>query len=107
MASGIKLYQGADRDIVISHDDTDLTSATEIEFRIDCDPQITKTLTGGGIGGVTSSEFTVTIEDSDTANIDSKEYDFHVRSEKAGIWTQGEPNPKTVRVIYSSFTSTK
>ncbi len=107
MASPIRLYQGADRDIVLTHNDANLATASEIEVRIDTPTQIEKTLTGGGVSGVTSSQFTVTIEDADTDDVLSGEYRIQCRSTKAGIVTQGEINPQFVQIVDSIFTDTE
>lgn len=108
MSSPLKFYQGAHRDIIVSHDDVNLASATEIEVRIDTPQQITKTLTGGGVSGVTSSQFTVSIEDSDTSDVCSGEYRIQVRSTSAaGVITQGEINPSNVVIVDSIFTTTE
>ncbi len=108
----IELYQGADRDIIVSHDDSNLTSAIEIECKIDTPSPITKTLTGGGISGVTATQFTVTIEDTDTSNVpaggdgaNGAHYRIQYRYTAAdGTITHGKSSPQEVEVIDSIFT---
>lgn len=112
MASPTIIYQGADRDIVVTHDDTDLATATEIEViiastRQELPTSILKTLTGGGVSGVTSTEFTVTIEDADTLSATPGEYDIQCRATSAaGVRTQGIFNPNKVKITDSLFTDT-
>lgn len=103
----IRLYQGSDRSIVVYHDDTGLASATEIEFRIDTPTPIDKTLSGGGVSGVTASQFTVAISDDDTSDVLSGEYEMEARSTKAGVITTCELNPRFCQIVDSIFTDTE
>ena len=106
MAGSIILYQGADRDIVVTHDEATLVSATEIECRISANGYtIDKTLTGSGISGVTATEFTVTIDDGDTADIPSGHYEIQYRYTSAsGTVTHGVSSPTQVEIRDSIFT---
>ena len=61
MTRPIEIFQGEDETIVVETN-IDLSAATEIDFRIDTDPQIAKTLSAGGVTAVTASQFFVAID---------------------------------------------
>jgi hypothetical protein len=107
MANPIKLWQGADRDIICTHDEPTLTGATEIEVVIDSPSQITKSLTGGGVLAVTTSSFTIAISDTDTVDTPSGEYEIDCRATIGGVITHGLMNPRKVRIIDSKFSNTE
>ena len=102
MAS-ISLYQGEDKTIVVNTNE-DLTTATEIEFRIDCSPQVVKTLTGGGISGVTATGYAIALEPGDTTNIDAGEYKIQSRyTDSGGNINHGKFVPNKLKLIESIF----
>ena len=102
----LEIYKGADQQIDIESN-IDLTSATEIEFTIDTDTQIAKTLTGGGISSVTTTQFTVQIDAGDTADIAHDTYKFQVRATIAGKKKQGRLRPNKIILKDSVFESSR
>jgi hypothetical protein len=99
----IELAQGAD-EVVDVLSNIDLTTATEIDFRIDTQPQLVKTLTGGGIGSVTATQFTVTIDAADLATVPAGPYKYQVQATIAGLVKQGLFQPDKIKVTDSIFT---
>ena len=73
------LYKGEDKTIVVEMN-TDISAATEIEFYIDTDSQIKKTLSGGDISGVTATQFSVAIVPGDTDSVNVGSYRFQARA---------------------------
>ena len=105
MSSTIKLFQGADRTITVTSD-KDLTTATEVEVRIDTPKQIIKTKTGGGVTNIIATGFDILIEDGDTTDIASGEYRIQARSTAStGIITHAQLAPSAVTVADSIFTT--
>lgn len=95
----IELYQGENKSIVVTTN-VDLTTATEIEFRIDSSPQIIKKLTTSGITGVTATQYTINIEPGDTSSIGAGEYKIQARyTDSSGDIHHGKftPNKLTLR----------
>ncbi len=101
--SKFELYQGEDKTLIIGTNE-DLTTYTQIEFVIDSPRQIKKTLTGGGISGVTASQFSVQIDAADTKNVNPGRYKYQTRATSSGSKTyHGKTVPNGVRVLHSSF----
>ena len=98
-----EIYQGEDKTLTISPG-ADLTSYTEIEFIIDSPRQIKKTLSGGGIGSVTATQFNVDIDAADTARVSPGEYKYQVRATNgSGDKFHSKLTPNYVRILHSSF----
>jgi len=107
MSQPIELFQGTDRDIIVKHNDSTLPSADEIEAVIDTSPQIVKSLTGGGISGVSATQLTISVEDTDTVSKMPGEYTIELRStDSNGKKTWGEIRPGYVVIIDSKFSNT-
>ena len=79
MVLPIEIYQAEDRNIVVSHADSALTTATEIEARIDTTPQIKKLLSASEITNVTATSLTVVIDDGDTSSKMSGDYRMQIK----------------------------
>lgn len=71
-----RVYQGEGKSILVtvSDSDIDLTTATEIEFTVDTNPQIKLTLSGSTITNVTTKSFTINLAASDTSSIEAGTY---------------------------------
>ncbi len=103
MAAGITLYQGETKLIIVETNE-DLSSAVEIEFRVDTNPQIIKTLTGSGIANVTTTQFEVTIEPEDTESVPAGPYKYQMRStDNSGNITNGKFSPNKMQIKPSIF----
>lgn len=102
-----KIYQGSDFSLVVSHNFYNLTSASEIELRIDTPTQIVKKMTEGGIYSVTASTFTCFISDEDTQDIESGEYRIQCLATVSGNKSFGQLSPSTIRIEDSIFTTTE
>ena len=74
-----EIFQGEDKAFTVSTNE-DLSSATEIQVTVDTPKAIRKTLTGGDISAVTSSEFTVQFAAGDTATTCSGSYKWQVQA---------------------------
>jgi len=103
MTRPIEVFQGEDEVIVVQTGTTDLTSATEIDFRIDTQPQIAKTLTGGGVTGVSATQFFVTIDAGDTSSVAAGNYKYQCRATLAGKLQNGRFTPNKFIVRDSVF----
>lgn len=107
MAKPINITQSSSKTIQIRQDSSstlDFTAADEIEILIDSDPQIKKTLTGGGVTSVLANSFTVVLSDSDT-QVRSGEFGWEGRYTVGTTKTPGRLNPSKVRIIDSAFDS--
>ena len=105
MAGKPVIYQGATKILQVTTS-TDLSSATEIEFRIDSPVQISKTLTGGGVSNVTSTQFDVTIANTDTTNTPAGEYKYQARATIGANVIQGKFQPNKLIIRDSVFVDT-
>lgn len=104
MASTIRIYQGSGKNITWNHKETGLTSADEIEFLIDSEPQVKKTKTGGGIVGISATSFTVVLDGDDTRTLKAPdEVCVEVRYTTGTTITHGRLNPSRVQIIDSAF----
>lgn len=106
MAEVVRIVQGSDKTITVDHQESALVSATEIEIVVDSVPQIKKTLTGGGIYGVTASQFTVEFSADDSDHIASGEFNWEARYTAGGKKRSGRLVPSRVRIIDSAFENT-
>lgn len=104
MAAGPEVFQGATKVITVQTN-IDLAAATEIEFRIDTCPTITKTMTGGGISGLSATEFKVTIEPEDTESIKAGVYKYQARATVGASKIQGRFKPNKLTIKESVFTT--
>jgi len=100
----IEIFQGNDQVIVVESN-IDLTTATEVEFRIDTQPQIVKTLTGGQVTDVTTTQFSVAIDAADTASVAAGRYKFQCRTTIAGDTLNGRFTPDKIIIRDSIFTN--
>lgn len=100
----IEIYQDNDQVIVVESN-LDISTATEIEFRIDTQPQIVKTLSGGQITGVTTTQFSVAIDASDTASVAAGRYKFQCRTTIDGDILNGRFTPDKIILRNSIFTN--
>lgn len=101
----VRVYQGENKDIVVPTN-IDLSSYTEIEFRVDTPSQIIKKLSNGEISGVTSSQFTVAIIPGDTETVEAGNYKFQVLATASdGKLTLGKFKPDRFTVEDSIFTT--
>lgn len=103
----IELYQGENKTIVVSTN-VDLTTATEIEFTVakvdNVKTKFTKTLTGGAISGVTSTQYSVAVSPEDTDDFPSGEYIVQARyTDASGNIFQGKFVPNKVKILGSLF----
>jgi len=102
----IELKQGTDRYIVVRHNTSDMASATEIEAVIDTSPQIVKTL-ASGISGVSATQLTIKVEDTDTLNKMPGEYSIELRvTDTIGDVISHDIKPDHVVIIDSKFSNT-
>lgn len=102
----LKLKQGTDELISISHNYPSLTTAQEISVYIDTPSQIVKTL-GDGISNVTDETYLLAIAASDTANVPSGEYDIQARIlSSSGSVLGGQIQPSKVVIRPSVWTNT-
>lgn len=107
MSRQIRIWQGADKTVNVTHDYTDLPSATEIEVFIGkkSDAEITKDLSAG-ITGVTSTNFVLTIDSTDSTDVKPGEYDIQARITTAsGDVLFGRIQPCTVTIRPTVFSS--
>ncbi len=103
MAGAPIVYQGATK-IVHVRTNIDMTTFPEIEVVIDTDTQIRKTLTGGGITNVTSTQFDVKIEPADTENVCPGPYKYQARgTDSSGDKIQGRFFPNKIKIKDSAF----
>jgi len=84
----IRIYQGATRNIVVKTSQN-LVGSDDIEVRIDTCPNIMKSIIGGGISGLTASQFVVTIDAADTENVPVANYEMQARAITGSVKTQG------------------
>lgn len=103
-SAAIRIYQGEDKTIVVTTNE-DISTATEIEFVIDTSTQIKKTFTAGQITNVTSTQFTVQIDASDTETVEAGEYLFQCRATVADKIRQGVFSPDKIEIRDSAFTT--
>jgi len=100
-----ELFQGEDKTITVLTN-IDLTSYTEIEFNIDTPTQIKKTKTGGGITGITASQFSVQIDAGDTETVPAGSYKFQARgTDSSSKKVNGKFQPNKLVVKDSIFVS--
>ena len=102
MTRPIELYQGEDKTIIVEMNDY-ISAATEIEFYIDTDTQIKKTLTGGKVSSVTSTQFQVQIDAADTETKDAGAYKFQARATIATKKYNIKFTPNKVMILNSIF----
>jgi hypothetical protein len=100
----IEIFQGDDEVITVETGLTDLTTASEIEFAIDAYPQIVKTLTGGHISDVSTSQFLVAIDAADTASVTAGNYKYQCQATVAGKISHGRFTPNKIIIRNSVFT---
>jgi hypothetical protein len=103
MTRPIEIYQGQDDEITVLTGTTDLTTATEIDFRIDTYPQVVKTLSAGQITALTATQFLVTIDAADLASVEAGNYKYQCRATLAGKIRQGKFTPNKIIVRDSVF----
>ena len=97
------IFQGEDRTFTVTTSE-DLSSAAEIEYRIDTSPQVAKTKTGGGITNVTSAGFDVTITAGDTENITAGTYVVQCRyTDGSNNTINGRFKPNKVEIRENIF----
>ncbi len=107
MSRQITIWQGADKTINVTHDYTDLPSATEVEVFIGNtdDPEITKDLSTG-ISGVTATAFVLTLDSTDSTDVSPGEYEIQARITTAsGGVLFGRIQPSTVTIRPTVFSS--
>ena len=101
----LELFQGEDKTITVTSN-IDLTTHTEIEFTIDAPTQITKTLSGSGISGVTATQFTVQIDAADTETLKAGPYKYQARAtDSSGKISNAKFQPNRITIKDSVFTS--
>lgn len=100
-----QIYQGEDKTIVVKTN-VSLVAATEIEFIIDTETQIKKTLSGSQITGVTATQFSVQIDAGDTETTTPGEYLYQCRSTIATKLTNGKFQPNKIDILPSAFVTT-
>jgi len=105
MTRPIEVFQGEDATIIVETGTTDLTAATEIDFRIDTDPQIAKTLTGGGVSAVSATRFSVAIDAANTSSVRAGDYKYQCRATLGGKLRNGRFTPNKFIVRDSVFTT--
>ena len=99
-----ELFQGEDKTISVSTN-IDLSSATEIDFRIDTPTQIIKKLSSG-VSGVTSTLFLVAIDAADTETVPAGNYKYQVRATlSTGKLVNGKFSPNKIIIKDSIFTT--
>ncbi len=107
MASPNTVWQGTDKDFIVKHNYTSMTSATEVEVFINTSPQIIKKLSQGDITGVTTTQLLLQIDDADTASKRSGEYNIEARiTTAAGRVIYGKLQPSKMVIKDSIFTTT-
>ena len=99
----IEIFQGDD-EIITVESNIDLSTATEIEWAIDTQPQIVKTLTGGHISDVSTSQFLVAIDAADTASVTAGNYKYQCQATIAGKIKHGRFTPNKIILRNSIFT---
>ena len=100
----IVVWQGTDKTVVVDHDFSDLTDATEIQVYIDSPKQIIKSL-GDGVSAVTADSYLLTIAAADTESTPSGEYRMQAKITTDGGGTVfGRFNPQIVKVMDTVFT---
>lgn len=102
MTRPIVLYQGEDKTIDVLMND-DISTATEIEFYIDTDDQIKKTLSAAQISSVTATQFSVAIDAADTETKTPGPYKFQARATIAGKKHNIKFTPNKIRLLESVF----
>ena len=102
----IEIYQGEDKAIVVNMND-DISAATEIEFRVDTSPQITKTLSASDITSVTATSFTVQINAADFATTPRGAYKYQARATIGGKKYNIRFTPNKFKILTSLFESTE
>ena len=102
MTRPIELFQDASQYITVSMN-TDISTATEIEFTIDCYPPIEKTLSAGEIGSVTATGFRVTIDAADTETIKPGPYKYQARATISTKKYNIKFTPNKVKIMDSVF----
>jgi len=100
----VQIFQGEDKTLVVSSN-LDLTTATEIEFRVDTDVQIVRSLSNGDISGVTATQFSVEISGDDTETVKAGNYKYQVRATIGGKKRNGKFSPNKFEVLDSIFTT--
>ena len=102
--AAVRLYQGEDKTLVVTTNE-DISAATEIEFVIDTPTQIKKLLSAGEITGVTTSQFIVQLDASDTETVAEGKYLFQCRATVATKIRQGVFSPNKIDLRNSAFTN--
>ena len=101
----VRIYQGQNKTLVVQTN-IDLSSATEIEFKIDTPDQITKTLSGGGISNVSSTQFEVALVPGDTETVVEGAYRMQTRyTDSSGNIYNGTFTPDRAEIEDSIFTT--
>ena len=97
----LRIPQGAATSIVVEVEG--VASATEVEFGIDCRPEVVKRLSAGQISNVSATGFTVSLLPADFNNIKPGEYKCQARVTIAGTPYAVEFRPNKVRIVDSVF----
>lgn len=82
---------------------TDVQTATEIEFVIEATTKILKTLSAGQISNVTASGFRVQIDAADTTSIKPGEYKYQARATIGGKKYNIRFMPNKIKILDSVF----
>ena len=100
----LRVWQGTDELINITHNYPSLVTAQQITVYIDTPSQIIKTL-GDGISNVTANDYLLTIAAADTNEVPSGEYAIQAKIKTSGgSELAGQIQPSTIQVRRSLFT---
>ena len=100
-----RVWQGTDAIFNISHDYTDLVTATAIEVYVDTPSQIVKTLSDG-VTSVSATNMVVTLAAGDTDDVDPGEYCIQARiTTTGGQQFFGRILPERVKILESNWGS--
>ena len=98
------IYQGEDK--ILNIDVPDLTTFSEIEFKIETDKGISKKLTTGAVFAVTSDSISVRMDAADTASVKAGPYLFQLEAtDAAGKKSVARFSPNKFTIKYSTFTT--
>lgn len=100
MTRPVLVYQGEDK--LFECQVTGVSAATEIEVTIDCNPQVIKTLSGGGVTGLSASGFLVQLSASDLVSIKPGLYRYQARA-TIGTLHNIRFVPDQIRLLESVF----
>ena len=100
MTRPVLVFQGADK--LFECQVVGVELASEIEVTFDCNPQVVKTLSGGGITGLSSSGFLVQIDASDLVSIEPGLYRYQGRA-TIGTLHNIRFVPDQIRLLESVF----